>query len=607
MTMYAIARVAKIKGMQHLQSASAHNTRKMHVPNADSSVPTPTTMLAGSSNPAQDVINLLPKDANGEIKVRKNGVWAVEHLLTASPEYFRPDAPGKAGAYDKDRMEAWVERALEFLRDRYGDNLASAVLHLDEATPHIQALIVPKRLDGKLDAASLFGPDQLRDLQDCYAAAMIPLGLQRGIERSKAKHQTIKRYYALVNSPDVPDAPRITTTRPPEMPRKSISESIWGSDAYKARKAAEAAHDAQIAKRRAEVRAHNEAVLDAAPALAAKASLYDATAKANASRNAVVSQMREQAARVRDIPLDHIFTMFDSKPDKRDKKNYETCAGRISVDGAKFFNHDANIGGGGAIDLTMHLGAMDYKSAVALLSGEFGRDAALSAALAKTHDEALEAVQSVQSEAQSKIPAQSLDPSHIAAVRAYLINERAISSHVVDMLIERGKIFAVAVGKYINAAFRLGNNEGEGVELRGISGTYHGVRGKKQMFSITMKGATKSVFVESAIEAMSYYTLARERGERVRVVSTTGSSSERLKTAVQQEMDAGRVVVLAFNADGKGPNKTVINDDRVCIEKPHGVNDWNDVLTKCTIKAEESEKFERQEESSSLKKSSFSM
>jgi len=586
MTMYAIARVSKIKGMKHLQSASAHNTRKMHVSNADPSGV--TLVLAGSNDPAADVIKRLPTDENGEIKVRKNGVWAMEHMLTASPEYFRPSDPSNAGTYDKKRMDAWRVRTISWLHDRYGDNLASAILHLDEATPHIQAFVVPRRSDGKLDAASLFGPEQLRDLQTSYADALKELGLQRGIESSKAKHQTIKRYYALVNAPVVQDAPRITTTRPPEMPRKAISESVWGSDAYKARKASEAAHDAQIAKRRAEVRAHNEAVLDAAPALAAKAKLYDATVKANASRNAAVDRLREQAARVRDIPLEHVFTMFDSRTDKRDKKNYDTCAGRISVNGTKFFNHDANIGGGGAIDLTMHLGAMDYKSAVALLSGEFGRDAALSAALAKTHDEALEAVQSVQSEAQSKIPAQSLDPSHIAAVRAYLINERAISSHVVDMLIERGKIFAVAVGKYINAAFRLGNNEGEGVELRGISGTYHGVRGKKQMFSITMKGATKSVFVESAIEAMSYYTLARERGERVRVVSTTGSSSERLKTAVQQELDAGRTVVLAFNADGKGPNKTVIDDDRVCVEKPpHGVNDWNDWLRdKTSILAE---------------------
>jgi len=584
MTMYVIARVAKIKGMQHLQSASAHNTRKMHVSNADPSVPTPTIMLAGSSNPAQDVINLLPKDADGGIKVRKNGVWAMEHMLTASPEYFRPNSPDVAGVFDSTRMDAWRVRTISWLHERYGDNLASAVLHLDEATPHIQAFVVPRRSDGKLDAASLFGPDQLREMQTSYADALKELGLQRGIEHSKAKHQTIKRYYALVNAPVVQDAPRITTTKPPEMPRKSISESIWGSDAYKARKTAEAAHDAQIAKRRAEVKAHNEAVLDAAPALAAKAKIYDATVKANASRNAAVERLREQAARVRDIPLEHVFTMFDSKQDKRDKKNYDSCAGRISVNGTKFFNHDANIGGGGAIDLTMHLGAIDYKSAVALLSGEFGRDAALSAALAKTHDEAMEAV---QSEAQSKIPARSLDPSHMAAVRAYLINERAISSHVVDMLIESGKIFAVAVGKYINAAFRLGN-DGVGVELRGISGTYHGVRGKKQMFSITMKGATKSVFVESAIEAMSYYTLARERGERVRVISTTGSSSERLKTAVQQEMDAGRTVVLAFNADDKGPNKTLINDDRVCIEKPpHGVNDWNDWLRdKTSILAE---------------------
>jgi hypothetical protein len=39
------------------------------------------------------------------IQVRKNAVWAVEFLKTASPEYFRPDNPGQAGDYEPQRLE----------------------------------------------------------------------------------------------------------------------------------------------------------------------------------------------------------------------------------------------------------------------------------------------------------------------------------------------------------------------------------------------------------------------------------------------------------------------------------------------------------------------
>lgn len=197
--MYAIARIGKIKGLSHLTKASNHNMRSVEVPNADSSKEYGVVVLAGSNDPASDVISRLPVDKNGELKVRKNGVWAVEHMLTASPEYFRPDNPEAAGEYDHDRMEAWRVRAMRFLEQRYGDNLAHAVLHLDETTPHIQALVVPKREDGKLDAATLFGPEQLRQMQTEYAEVMEDLGLQRGISGSKAKHRTIKRYYGMVN------------------------------------------------------------------------------------------------------------------------------------------------------------------------------------------------------------------------------------------------------------------------------------------------------------------------------------------------------------------------------------------------------------------------
>lgn len=64
-------------------------------------------------------------------------------VISASPEYFRPEDPEARGTWDNDRMEAWRDRALAWLRAEFGDDLVYADLHLDEDTPHIHAVIAP--------------------------------------------------------------------------------------------------------------------------------------------------------------------------------------------------------------------------------------------------------------------------------------------------------------------------------------------------------------------------------------------------------------------------------------------------------------------------------
>ncbi|MBW4700026.1 MAG: plasmid recombination protein [Aphanocapsa lilacina HA4352-LM1] len=93
---------------------------------------------------------------------------------------------------------------VEWLQRVYGDRVVSAVLHLDEATPHIQAHLVPLDTNGKLNCRALFGGRQkLQSLQDGYAAAMAPQGLERGVRNSQARHQEVRQYYTQVQTPPV--------------------------------------------------------------------------------------------------------------------------------------------------------------------------------------------------------------------------------------------------------------------------------------------------------------------------------------------------------------------------------------------------------------------
>lgn len=566
---YAIARVEKVKTLTGLTKLGQHHTRERPTPNADPS--RSIRILAGSGNPAADVKAILPE------KRRSNAVLAVEHLLTASPEYFRPDAPDKAGTWDEARMESWVKLASQFLQERYGDRLASAVLHLDEATPHIQALVVPLRDDGKLDAASLFGPQQLVKLQDDYAAAMKPLGLQRGIEGSKAKHESIRSFYGRVNSP-VPEIPEVKTPRPQPLPPPRLVERIPFTQAKADREEAEEKARQQAQKRARELQTRSKAIEVSLEALSAKAAVSEARVKANASRAKVVEKMRAESARVRDVPLDQVLERLGAKRDTADAKNWKTPAGRITVTGSKFFNHDLNQGGGGAIDLVMQQIGCDAKQAIAWLGADFGREAAIGAAMT-TAKEAAERV--VTSPAPSPVPAPSQKPEHVATVRRYLTEARKIPAKLVDWAMEKGKVFAASWttakgATFVNAAFQLDTG---GVELRGTQGTYHGVRGKKGAFVIqTAPGASKAVFVESAIDALSYAAL--HDGEAVRIISTTGSSRDKLEEMVKREVDAGRKLVAAFDRDTAGAKlaEVVIAAGGVREKPPTAVKDWNELL-----------------------------
>lgn len=64
-------------------------------------------------------------------------------VISVSPEYFRPCQPDIRGTWEHDRMEAWRDRSLLWLRAEFGDDLVYADLHLDEDTPHIHAVIAP--------------------------------------------------------------------------------------------------------------------------------------------------------------------------------------------------------------------------------------------------------------------------------------------------------------------------------------------------------------------------------------------------------------------------------------------------------------------------------
>ena len=194
----AIARISKLN-KENIGSSELHVNRERYTPNANQEIDN-IRFIGQEDNRKLDTI---VRERIGEQTIRKNAVLAVEMLLSASPEYFRPNEPEKAGYYEEEKLENWQGAVRNWLDEEYGDRIVRAELHLDESTPHIHAYFVPLDEKGKLNCRGIFGGRQkLSKFQDSYAAAMSDLGLERGIKGSRAKHTKIKEYYAAVNASD---------------------------------------------------------------------------------------------------------------------------------------------------------------------------------------------------------------------------------------------------------------------------------------------------------------------------------------------------------------------------------------------------------------------
>ena len=130
-------------------------------------------------------------------KIRDNAVKRLSFALSGSHEQMlKIEAEGK--------IKQWAMANYKFFGQKYGyKNITEFAVHMDERTPHIHCMLVPmvKTEKGeKLCAKDLTSRDQLRDLQDEYAEAMKPYGLERGLRGSRATHDTTAEYYAKIHA-----------------------------------------------------------------------------------------------------------------------------------------------------------------------------------------------------------------------------------------------------------------------------------------------------------------------------------------------------------------------------------------------------------------------
>lgn len=233
----AILRVAKLAKRGNIGGSSSHNYRERPAHNADPSRSHLNEFTGAQSR--EELFAALDARLKQIDEVDPQAVPLVEFVITASPEAF-PENGGKVDS------KSYFDDAENWLKKKYGaENILGTCRHYDEKTPHMHAYVVPVRQveagtrkrsvivgkdeNGKtkretreypMPARSILsakhhfdGRGKLAGLQTQFAKEVgEKYGLERGIEGSQVRHQTLKQFYANISQPvaPVPRPPRIS-------------------------------------------------------------------------------------------------------------------------------------------------------------------------------------------------------------------------------------------------------------------------------------------------------------------------------------------------------------------------------------------------------------
>jgi len=276
----------------------------------------------------------------------------------------------------------------------------------------------------------------------------------------------------------------------------------------------------------------------------------------------MTSDRRARADRLRAIALEHVLTQSGARPDPHDPCKWHTARGVLSVRGAKFFNWHRGTGGGGAIDLVIHLHQLTFADALGWLEQQ-GPSPVTSPVTAAPPGP-------------TRLPPPA--PCQFHVVRRYLVDQRALPQPLVDSLAHRGDLYADARA---NAVFLLRDAAGQpvGAELRGTGpvpwrGMAQGSRKNLGFFSVPALPRPDVILCESAIDAISCHVLHPEH----RCLSTAGARPD--PAWIPQLLHQGCRLWCGFDLDSTGQDMAhamIAFHPSIQLLAPP-LHDWNDVL-----------------------------
>lgn len=279
------------------------------------------------------------------------------------------------------------------------------------------------------------------------------------------------------------------------------------------------------------------------------------------------NELRNIANQVRNIELQTLLLHLGARQDQLDKKKWHTLQGCLSITPHQFMNWKQQVGGGGAIDLIMHLRQCDFKSAVLYLAHYF-----LPAAVQSKPN-----INYSCHKIQLQLPARN--EQKLPPIKSYLTDVRGLPLSLINPLIKSGRLYADSRS---NAVFLLLGKEKiiVGAELRGTGascwrGMAKGSNKNSGGFYVTGDlHSNKIILCESAIDSMSCVVL----NACYMAISTSGAAPNPFW--LKRLTGKGYDIYCGFDADETGDKlaeKMISIHPSVKRLRPQR-HDWNDLL-----------------------------
>lgn len=514
---YAIFRIKKLRTHQAISRVGRHNDRSGRLP---ANVDRKRVELNRSFTPNEEPLldRVLTKLAGK--RFRKDAVRAVEIFCGFSPgcEKFVP-------------IDQWAEASLQYVKKKFGEeNLVSAVLHLDEETPHMHFVIIPLVRE-KLAAKRIFGTrKKLRDMQGEYHDVVKKFGLKRGTKGSSRPHLTMNEIYEGTH-----EGMEIVKKTLDSIPKKSLGQSWTGYSA--------------------KLRDHLTTALE--PLARAKTAATLAALEVESLRKLVDESeiaSRAQKDRLRQLDLREVASRLLGYDGIKDGKStiYEDDARRIVITGNAFKDEKSDARGErGAISLTRQILEVDFDTALRILAQHFPETPGVVQA---------EAVREVEASIKTSVEAAANEPintdakiEHFAkpdkgklkGLTEHLENIKGIPSAIIKSLVNHTKLWA---NRWGSACFQrtTADESKMGVTIIGTTTDFFQTLGPKDAFFTVgdLTQPTNVAIAQNPIDAMKIHAVSGQPVIAVETIDLAAKAFEFLRhhgitTVLLPDDDAG--------------------------------------------------------------------
>jgi hypothetical protein len=299
-------------------------------------------------------------------------------------------------------------------------------------------------------------------------------------------------------------------------------------------------------------------------------------------------EMKKRADMVRSIDLQEVLNCIynvntaltsglrghQHRRHRYDKYKWHTPQGMLSVTSEKFINWTTGVGGGGAIDLVIHLMGYDFKTAVNWLWRNVSHPG-----VGATNHQQVDVDRTDRADRNLKtLKLPKRVDGKLPQIFQYLTHQRCLPQATINHLIRSGMIYA---DNKSNAVFLLLGKEKTvvGAELRGTTtkrwrGMATGSRKDLGCFYIKRSHTNKMVLCESAIDALSCFALNRD----FIALSTSGANPN--PAWLTTFINKGFEIYCGFDADEIGDShaeKMMRRYPSVIRLRPIK-HDWNEIL-----------------------------